>query len=335
MKLTLEDAKRMMEENGGSLYLEDTQITALPEGLTVGGDLDLNGTQITALPEGLTVGGSLDLRDTSITALPEGLTVGGDLYLSHTPITALPEGLTVGGNLYLNGTQITALPEGLAVGGDLYLSHTPITALPEGLAVGDNLYLEDTQITALPEGLTVGGSLDLRRTPITALPEELKVGSYIFSDNPNIKKLLKHVLKDGDYVPGKYLYADGILTHVKNRRKSGAYTYYLGKIKGRNVVSDGTYWAHCRTLREGVADLLYKHAADRGAEQYRHLTLDSVLPFDEAVTMYRVITGACQAGTQQFIERLPELKEAYSVREMIELTRGQYGADKFAEFFGA
>ena len=108
-----------------------------------------------------------------------------------------------------------------------------------------------------------------------------------------------------------------------------------GKIKGKNVVSDGTYWAHCRTLREGVADLLYKHAADRGAEQYRHLTLDSVLPFDEAVTMYRVITGACQAGTQQFIERLPELKEAYSVREMIELTRGQYGADKFAEFFGA
>ena len=295
MKLTLEDAKRMMEKNGGSLDLRDTSITALPEGLKVGGYLDLEGTQITALPE--------------------GLAVGGDLYLSHTPITALPEGL--------------------AVDGWLDLRYTPITALPEGLTVGGSLDLSGTQITALPEGLTVGGYLDLRRTPITALPEELKVGSYIFSNNPNIKKLLKHVLKDGDYVPGKYLYADGILTHVKNRRKSGAYTYYLGKIKGRNVVSDGTYWAHCRTLREGVADLLYKHAADRGAEQYRHLTLDSVLPFDEAVTMYRVITGACQAGTQQFIERLPELKEAYSVREMIELTRGQYGADKFAEFFGA
>ena len=255
MKLTLEDAKRMMKENGGSLDL------------------------------------------------------------SHTPITSLPDGLKVGGYLDLEGTQITALPEGLTVGGDLYLRRTPITALPEGLAVGGDLYLRDT--------------------PITALPEDLKVGSYIFPHNPNIKKLLKHVLKDGDYVPGKYLYADGILTHVKNRRKSGAYTYYLGKIKGRNVVSDGTYWAHCRTLREGVADLLYKHAADRGAEQYRHLTLESILPREEAVTMYRVITGACQAGTQQFIERLPELKEAYSVREMIELTRGQYGADKFAEFFGA
>ena len=76
MKLTLEDAKRMMEENGGSLDLRDTSITALPEGLTVGRYLDLRRTPITALPEGLKVGGYLDLEGTQITALPEGLAVG-------------------------------------------------------------------------------------------------------------------------------------------------------------------------------------------------------------------------------------------------------------------
>lgn len=200
---------------------------------------------------------------------------------------------------------------------------------------GGNLNLRGTPITSLPENLTVGGSLYLIGTQITKLPDTLKVSDSVLHTNPNLKKRPEHKLHDGDYVPGKYLYADRILTHVKNRRKSGAYTYYLGKIKDKTVVSDGTYWAHCRTLREGVADLLYKHAADRGAEQYRHLTLDSVLPFDEAVTMYRVITGACQAGTQQFISELKEPKEQYTVREMIELTRGQYGADKFEEFFDA
>jgi len=41
----------------GSLNLRGTQITALPEGLSVGWYLDLEGTQITALPEGLSVGG--------------------------------------------------------------------------------------------------------------------------------------------------------------------------------------------------------------------------------------------------------------------------------------
>ena len=36
----------------------------------------------------ITVGGYLDLQDTKITALPDGLTVGGYLYLSGTAITA-------------------------------------------------------------------------------------------------------------------------------------------------------------------------------------------------------------------------------------------------------
>ncbi|WP_368666893.1 hypothetical protein, partial [Dysgonomonas sp. 511] len=34
------------------------------------GSLDLRGTQITSLPDNLTVGGSLDLRGTQITSLP-------------------------------------------------------------------------------------------------------------------------------------------------------------------------------------------------------------------------------------------------------------------------
>ena len=57
------------------------------------GDLYLRNTQITSLPEGLKVGGSLYLRNTPITSLPKGLTVGGDLDLYNTPITSLPEGI--------------------------------------------------------------------------------------------------------------------------------------------------------------------------------------------------------------------------------------------------
>ena len=66
MKLTLEQAQEMMSRNGGGLYLRGTQITALPDNLTVGGSIDLSGTQITALPDNLTVGGLLDLSGTKI-----------------------------------------------------------------------------------------------------------------------------------------------------------------------------------------------------------------------------------------------------------------------------
>ena len=133
---------------------------------------------------------------------------------------------------------------------------------------------------------------------------------------------------------GKYLYADEILTHIAKKKTVGGYTLYVGKIKGQNVVSDGVNYAHCDSLREGISDLLFKSAEDRGADQYKNLTLDTELTVEEMVTMYRVITGACRQGSESFVKSLGELKEKYTIREAVNLTKGQYNAEKFAEFFG-
>ena len=220
------------------------------------------------------------------------------------------------GNLDLRGTQITALPDNLTVGGWLDLSGTQITALPDNLTVGGWLDLSGTQITALPDNLTVGGGLDLRGTQITA----------------HERKKVKH-LHNGDYVAGHYLYADNILTHVTKKKEVGAYTVFVGKIPHKNVVFDGVNYAHCDKLRDGIADLLFKSASDRGAEQYKGLSLNTEITVSEAVTMYRVITGACRAGSEAFVNSLGELKEKYTIREAIELTKGQYNAESFAKFF--
>ena len=58
MKLTLEMAQKMMDDDG-SLYLRGSSITSLPDNLTVGGSLYLSGSSITSLPDNLTVDGSL------------------------------------------------------------------------------------------------------------------------------------------------------------------------------------------------------------------------------------------------------------------------------------
>ena len=244
----------------------------------------------------------------------------GSLYLNNTPIVSLPDNLNVGGSLDLRDTPIVSLPDNLTVGGSLYLSYTPIVSLPDNLTVGGSLYLNNTPITALPDGLAVGGSLYLRGTKIK---------------NKEAKRKKVRKLQNGDYIEGRYLFCDGILTHIKKRKMISGYMLYIGKIKGKNVVSDGKYYAHCKAFREGVADLLFKAASDRGAEQYRGLPLDTVLTVPEMVTMYRVITGACQQGTQAFVESIKNLKETYTIREAIELTRGQYGWQTFAEFFDA
>lgn len=243
------------------------------------------------------------------------------------------------GNLDLEGTQITSLPDGLIVGGDLDIRGTQITSLPDNLTVGGYLDLEGTRITSLPDNLTVGGSLNLRGTQITSLPDNLTVGGSIYNDLTQITNPDNYRRpQDGDYVPGRYLYADGILTHVKGCKQVQGYTYYIGKIKDHNVVSDGTHYAHCETLRDGIADLAFKAAQDRGADQYKGLTLDSLVQAEDAITMYRIITGACRAGTERFVDGLgglENLKEAYTVREIMDMTQGRYGAERFREFFAS
>ncbi len=178
------------------------------------------------------------------------------------------------------------------------------------------------------------GSLNLRGTNIQTLPEGLTVGGDEYLRDLSINNRKYRLLKNGDYKAGKYLYVDGILTHVKSKRKVRGYTLYVGKIKGQNVVSDGTHYAHCKTLRDGIADLAFKNAKDRGADQYKDLTLDSVLTSEEIITMYRIITGACQQGTARFVESLGPIQDTYTVREAIEITKGQYGTERFAQFFG-
>ena len=108
-------------------------------GLIIIGSLDLQGTQITKLPERLSVGGYLDLEGTQITKLPEGLSVGGSLDLRGTQITKLPEGLSVGGTLYLDGTQITNYPVVYDCGDDnraIYLDLKNKTLIHIGCFVG-------------------------------------------------------------------------------------------------------------------------------------------------------------------------------------------------------
>ena len=85
----------------GNLYFGGcTDLTALPENLSVRGNLSLDGcTGLTALPENLSVGGRLSLSYcTSLTALPENLSVGDHLYLDGcTGLTTLPNWITTMG----------------------------------------------------------------------------------------------------------------------------------------------------------------------------------------------------------------------------------------------
>ena len=341
-----------LEVKDGKAYYNDdldlygAKITELPDNLVVGGYLNLNNSEITKLPDYLVVGGNFYLYNTKITKLPDSLVVGGYLNLYGAKITKLPDNLVVGGSLYLSYANITKLPDNLVVGGCLDLEYTKIDELPDNLMAGGSLYIRDTKITKLPNNLIVGGDLSLYGTNVPGLPDNLVIGGYIWgmSNTPFRQPLTKEAEEKSQKIRNfsqwtignkSYIKADGIFSVVDSHRGNVWRTHRIGEDETLYVVTDGEgHYAHGNTLKEAKDDLIYK-INDRDTSLYENLSLDDEVSFEEAIAMYRTVTGACVAGTRDFIEnRLPKPhKEKYTIREDIELTDGEYGSEKLKKFF--
>ena len=99
------------------------------------------------------------------------------------------------------------------------------------------------------------------------------------------------------------------------------------------IVSDGNgNYSHGSTIKEAKEDLIFK-IGNVSKEDYKGMTVDSVLSFEDAVRCYRVITGACQFGVKDFLQRKTVKKSKMSISKIIELTKGEYQSEVFAQFF--
>ena len=225
-------------------------------------------------------------------------------------LTSIPEGFnpTVGGSLGLNG--LTSIPEGFnpTVGGDLGLNG--LTSIPEGFnpTVGGYLWLN---------GLTRAKRAKVK----TREPE------------PNLHHKLTAFREKMSWQNGKYIKVDGVFSELVSHKGNIYRTRQIGKECVEYLVTDNKgKWAHGSTLKEARADLVYK-IGNRDTSEYKALTIDSILSFEKAVEVYRVITGACATGTRGFVESLSKVNRQYTVREIIEITKGRYGHNDFAAFF--
>ena len=217
-------------------------------------------------------------------------------------------------------------------GDSLDLRGTGITALPDNLTVGGSLYLRGTGITALPDNLTVGGYLDLRGTGITG---EVKVNKKLSSKAIAAISRVSNMPIFWEWNDSNYIKVDDMFTAVDSHHGNVYRVHKLNSSEQLYLVTDSeNHWAHGRTLQEARADLIFK-INDRDTSVYRNMSLNDTITYEEAIAAYRTITGACAAGTRDFIEnRLPKPhKEKYTVQEMITLTENEYGGKKFSEFF--
>ena len=328
--LTIKNGELFYDDD---MWLGGSEITQLPDNLTVNGNLDLSGTDITVLPNNLTVGGYLELWNTCIKYLPDSLTVGDSLFLNNTGIKSLPDNLMVRRTIELRNTRIISLPDNLTVGGVLDIRDTRIKSLPDSLTVGDSLDLRGTGITSLPDNLAVGGVLDIRDTKIT---DNVEVNTTLSPEQQKKIYDLENMALFWERNGVRYIKADGIFSVIDSHHGNVYKVHKLGQEdKPFYLITDGdNHWAHGATIKEAKADLIYK-INDRDTSEYEKLSLDDTLSYEKAIAAYRTITGACSVGTKDFIENsLPSPhKEEYTIKEIIDLTTGRYGNEKFAKFF--
>lgn len=145
-------------EVAGSLYLDDSQVEALPAHLRVQGNLDISNTGIRELPADTRVRGSIYLRNCQLDVPLPFYDVYGDLDLSGASLPGLQRGLRVHGSLNLFRTRMPELPDDLVVDQVLYMVDSSIKRLPSNLHVGKNLVVSEGLLThGLPPDLYVGG----------------------------------------------------------------------------------------------------------------------------------------------------------------------------------
>ena len=136
---------------------------------------------------------------------------------------------------------------------------------------------------------------------------------------------------NGNIEDGEYIIVDNILSKVLKRKGNVLKVINHSDTEESYIVEQNGYYSHGRTLVEARESLVYK-LSTRDLSEFKSLTLESVLSRDEAIRMYMSVTGACAFGTKQFIESR-DIKEEYSIKEIINLTISQYGNEKLKEFF--
>jgi len=256
--------------------------------------------------------GNLEIRNAADAEKYRNITkVTGDLYInSSAKLDALT---SVGGALSINSSaKLDALT---SVGGDLYINSS-------------------AKLDALT---SVGGDLSINSS--AKLDALTSVGGYLYIYKKGA--LTAGKLYCGGY--DKFAVIDCIACVTLSEKKHGDVTVLMcrhAKVKNQKVIGDKFYVArkgddnaHGKTIAEATQELMFK-IGPRDVSQYRGMAADTIKTPPEWALVYRTVTGACQYGTQQFMAARGKLKKKYTLAEIVTLTKGAWGHEKFVEVVG-
>jgi hypothetical protein len=265
------------------------------------------------------VGGDLSIYANAKLDAPKLENVGGYLYIYADAKLDAPKLENVGGylSIYANA-KLDALEN---VGGDLYIyANAKLDALEN---VGGDLSIYANAKLDAPKLENVGGYLSIHANAKLDAP---KLEHNVPATSERCRSaLMKSLARSG------YSWADGILARIISRRGNVSRVVICGKTKVSYLVTDGEVWSHGATLSEARDSLIFK-IGKRDPSKFKAWSMDRVVSKRDAIRAYRTITGACEGGVRGWMEQ-HKVPEKMTVKNIISLTAGAYGADTFKKFF--
>ena len=224
----------------------------------------------------------------------------------------------VTGSVYVSGpAKLNALQ---TVGGNVSVSGS--AKLDALQTVGGSVYVYGSaKLNALE---TVGGSVYVSGSA------KLNAPNIKIKNDTTVSVRCRSILMAAFAAAG-FSFADGILAKIVSTKGNTSKVIVCGKIKESYLVTDGESFSHGDTLKSARDGLKYK-IGSRDMSEFKKWKKNKVISMPDAIRAYRVITGACESGTKQWV-CTHEVPKSLTVKKAIELTRGAYGHEKFSEFF--
>jgi len=242
----------------------------------------------------------------------------------------------------------TVVEVGVVARGDMVIEQRDRVHLPALAEVSGYVDVQQGATFEAPALAEVSGSVDVRQGATFEAPALAKSGSvYVWQgatfEAPALRTV-EHLSYETEFFGNEIEVFDGIGTVTQSTktldgitiRKCRKASFEDGELVGETmyVVSRGDHHAHGEAVKEAIADLSFKEA-DKDASKYRGMSLDTEKSVEDWIVVYRVVTGSCRLGVQDFINRQGELKETYTLDEVIKMTEGEYQSDRFKEIVAA
>ena len=202
------------------------------------------------------------------------------------------------------------------------------------IRVPGDLYYQDDVDYSTPQ--SVRQSLDCENATSVSLPVLESVGDSLYCDCEADICGKKYNIRMIDNIPcvinGKSRNVDGFTIQKAVIAKN----FKCGVFNNNEICyiaeRDGVF-AHGKTIKQAMYDVEFK-GIDRESEcqKYKDYDMDTTLSVEDWYLVYRNITGACSLGAWSFING-GNFAGEYTLKQVIELTSGQYNSETFREFF--